>query len=70
MADQSARIAALEDALASGELTIKVDGKETTYRDTKSLISALSYFRARHTEGSAGATSSTFGSTLAIFGAD
>lgn len=70
MADQSARIAALEDALASGELTIKVDGKETTYRDTKSLISALSYFRARHTDGAGAASSASYGSTLATFGAD
>lgn len=69
MADQSARIDALEEALASGELTIKVDGKETTYRDTKSLLSALAYFRARHTAG-AGASAPSYGSTLATFGAD
>lgn len=69
MADQSARIDALEEALASGELTIKVDGKETTYRDTKSLLSALAYFRARHTAG-AGAATPSYGSTLATFGAD
>ncbi|WP_312065142.1 phage head-tail joining protein [Brevundimonas sp.] len=70
MADHSARIDALEDALASGELTIKVEGKETTYRDTKSLITALSYFRARHTEGAGASSSGGFGSTLATFGAD
>lgn len=70
MADQSARIDALEEALASGELTIKVEGKETTYRDTKSLIAALAYFRARHTEGAGASSSSAYGSTLATFGAD
>jgi len=69
MADQSVRIAALEDALASGELTITVDGKETTYRDTKSLITALNYFRARHTETSI-ATTPRYASTLATFGGE
>lgn len=65
MADHSARIEALEEALASGELTIKVDGKETTYRSTKDLLSALDYFRSRGV-GASGRLSGS--STLATFG--
>jgi hypothetical protein len=64
MTDHTARIAALEAALASGELTIKVEGKETTYRSTPELLQALRYFREQQ------ATGAGYGVTLVTFGAD
>lgn len=47
MTDYSAKIAALEDAAGSGELTIKDGAREVTYRSMKELLAALEYFRAR-----------------------
>jgi len=67
MTDHSAKIAALEEAVASGELTIKVDGKETTYRSMDDLLKALSYFRDREARSSG---VETYASTLAVFGGD
>ena len=69
MADHSARIAALEEALGSGELTIKVEGKETTYRNAGEIITAIRFLEGRSSSGAA-TTSPAFGSTLATFGAD
>lgn len=69
MSDHSARIAALEEAVASGELTIKVDGKETTYRSMDELLKALRYFRGRDA-GAAAPGGVTYGATLAVFGGD
>lgn len=67
MTDHSARIAALEDAAGSGELTIKVDGKETTYRSMDDLLKALRYFKA---DQSAGSATGGVATTLAVFGGD
>lgn len=67
MTDHSARIAALEEAVASGELTIKVEGKETTYRTMPELMSALRYFRSRQPASS---SAPVYGATLATFGDD
>lgn len=67
MTDHSAKIAALEEAAASGELTIKVDGKETTYRSMDDLLKALRYFRGREAGTTGG---ETYASTLAVFGGD
>ncbi|MDF2140850.1 hypothetical protein [Paenirhodobacter sp. CAU 1674] len=39
------KIAALEEALASGELTVEYDGKRITYRSTQELMTSLNYFR-------------------------
>lgn len=66
MSDHTARVAALEDALASGELTIKVEGKETTYRTAADLLKALTYFRDQQRIASGAA----YATTLATFGAD
>jgi len=67
MTDHTTRIAALEDALASGELTIKVEGKETTYRTAADLLRALTYFRDQ--QGASSGGGSGYGVTLATFGA-
>ncbi|WP_295205766.1 hypothetical protein [uncultured Brevundimonas sp.] len=45
MADVAAKIAALEDALASGELTVESQGDRLTYRNTKELREAIDYFK-------------------------
>lgn len=46
MPDHSAKIAALEDALGSGELTVESDGERITYRSTADLREALAYFKS------------------------
>lgn len=58
MTDYTAKIEALEDAAGTGELTVKTDGREVTYRDMASLLKALSYFRGRQA-GSAGGYATT-----------
>jgi uncharacterized small protein (DUF1192 family) len=40
-----ARIALLQEAVASGELTVEYDGRRVTYKDTKSLTDAINYFQ-------------------------
>ena len=45
MADLAAKITALEDALASGELTVESQGDRMTYRNVKELREALDYFK-------------------------
>jgi len=44
------RIAALEAALASGELTVEFADTRVTYRSTDELLRALGYFRAKRAE--------------------
>lgn len=39
------QLEAIESALASGELTVKYDGKEVTYRSLKELVSARDLIR-------------------------
>ncbi len=48
MTDYSSKIAALEEALASGELTVESDGERMTYRSVAELKAALDYFSARN----------------------
>jgi hypothetical protein len=45
--DWTAKISALEVALASGELSVESDGDKVTYRSIKDLRSALDYFRGQ-----------------------
>ena len=52
MADYAAKIAALEEAAASGELTVESDGDRVTYRSMKDLLGALAYFEKK--QGAAG----------------
>lgn len=47
MTDLTTKIAALEAALASGELSVESDGDKVTYRSIKDLRSALDYFRGQ-----------------------
>lgn len=70
MTDYSASIAALEEALASGEKTIKVEGKETTYRDVSEILAALREFRRLQASVAAPAGRPAYSSTLATFGGD
>jgi hypothetical protein len=67
--DYAAKIAALEEAVASGELTIKSDGREVTYRSMDDLMRALAYCRSRQTQASPGG-GEVYGVTLATFGCD
>lgn len=70
MTDYSASIAALEEALASGEKTIKVEGKETTYRDVSEILAALREFRRLQATAAAPLGRPAYSSTLATFGGD
>lgn len=66
--DYTTEIAALESALAAGELTVESDGDRVTYQSVADLLSALTYFRNK-----AAAASSTLrrgGSTVAVFDRD
>lgn len=65
MVDHSAKIAALEEAVGSGELTIKVEGRETVYRSMDELLKALAYLRGQQAAASGPARYAT---TLATFG--
>lgn len=40
------QLEAIESAIASGELTVKYDGKEVTYRSMKDLTAARDLIRA------------------------
>jgi hypothetical protein len=60
-------IAALEAALAAGELTVESDGDRVTYRSTTDLLSALAYYRDK---AAAAAGTQTRGSSVAIFDRD
>jgi hypothetical protein len=68
-ADYTARIEALEEAAGSGELTVKADGREVTYRSMSDLLKALSYFRSQQTQANANGVA-TYAVTLATFGDD
>lgn len=46
MAFTTTQLEAIESALASGELTVKYDGKEVTYRSMKELLTARDLIRA------------------------
>ncbi len=43
MADWATKKLALEEALASGELTVEADGDRVTYRSMSDLLKALDY---------------------------
>lgn len=69
MADYTTQIAALEAALAAGELTVESDGDRLTYRSTADLLAALNYFRGKAAEDTptGSGIAPRRGSTLAIF---
>lgn len=47
MAYTTAQLQALEDAIATGELVVKYDGKEVTYRSIDELIKARDFVRGQ-----------------------
>lgn len=67
MTDYSTKIAALETALASGELTVESDGERVTYRSTRDLKDALSYFKAEQAQAVAPNGISRPASTVAVY---
>lgn len=66
MTDYSTKIAALEDALASGELTVESDGDRVTYRSSTDLRAALDYFKQQQAISDTG-TGGRPSSTVAVF---
>lgn len=63
--DYAVEIAALERALASGELTVESDGDRVTYRSTSDIITTLNHFRSK--AAAAAGTLRRTGSTVASF---
>lgn len=57
--DYAARVLALENALASGELTVESQGDRVTYRSVADLKASLEYFRDRAAVAAAPASSKT-----------
>jgi hypothetical protein len=66
--DYAVEIAALEGALAKGELTVETLDERVTYRSTADLGAALAYFRTQ--ARAAGPASRRSATTLAAFEAD
>ncbi len=66
MTDYAAKISALEDALASGELTVESDGERVTYRSVSDLFKARDLFVTLQAN-EAGAGSQRPATTLASF---
>jgi len=60
-------IAALEAALASGELTVESDGDRVTYRSTSDIIAAIDFYRRK---ASAAAGTQTRASSVAVWDRD
>jgi hypothetical protein len=59
--DLTTKIAALEAALASGELSVESDGDKVTYRSISDLSKALDYFlRQQAAAGGVSRPSTTF----------
>lgn len=66
MTDYATKITALEDAIASGELTVESDGERVTYRSIGDLIKARDYFVQQQASGPNGRPSRP-SSTLAVY---
>ncbi|HVM38300.1 MAG TPA: hypothetical protein VM265_07935 [Sphingomicrobium sp.] len=66
--DYATEIAALERAMASGELTVEADGDRVTYRSTSDLIAALDYYRRK--AAAASGPQLRGGATFAVFDRD
>ena len=50
MAYTTAQLQALEDAIATGELSVEYDGKRVQYRSIDELIAAAEYVRGKLVE--------------------
>lgn len=66
--DYTAKIAALEEAVGSGALTIESNGERITYRSMADLLGALRYFEGK--QAGTGTGSDPYATTLAVFGDD
>lgn len=64
MTDYTTQIAAIDAAIASGELTVESDGDRVTYRSMADLLKARDHFIRLET---AAATNSRPRSTVAVF---
>lgn len=56
------KIAALETALASGELVVQLDGKRIEYRSTEEILRAIAYFRTQVTTDRGATTLASYSS--------
>jgi len=70
MTDYAAKVAALEEAAGSGELTVKTDGREVTYRSMADLMRALAYFQGKLAAQTPATGPDSYGVTLATWGDD
>jgi hypothetical protein len=65
--DLATKIASLEEAAASGKLTVESDGDRVTYRSMADLLAAIGYFRAQQATAVGAGGVARPASTLAIF---
>lgn len=65
--DYATEIAAIEAAMAAGELTIESDGDRVTYKSTSDMMKSLTYFKDK---AAAASGTSRRGSTVAVFDRD
>ena len=63
----AAKIAKLEEALASGVLTVESDGERLTYRSRADLLGAIDYFKRALAEETPSVATQRPASTLAVF---
>lgn len=71
MIDYAAQIAALVEALGSGEKTVKVNGREVTYRDVSEIRAAIATLKAMQADDPASAgADGRYATTVAVFGND
>lgn len=52
MADYQAQIDALETAMGTGELKVKIDGQEVEYASARDLMARLNYLKNRQADAS------------------
>ncbi len=67
MTDYATKIASLEEAAASGELTVEADGDRVTYRSMSDLMKALDYFRRQQDAAVTTGALTQPRSTVAVF---
>lgn len=67
MMTTAVKITKLEEALASGVLTVESDGERLTYRSEEGLLRAISYFKQQLASEVASSALRRPASTLAVF---
>lgn len=67
MTTTAEKIAKLEDALASGVLTVESDGERVTYRSRGDLLGAIDYFKRELVAEVTPAASARPATTLAVY---